>query len=207
MTSPETQTSATPEWRGPLRPGHAQRAFTLFEVMAAVAILSIWYLILANAAMHSLQAEGKSLRHLEAGLLADLELADLEAGMQDGSVPEVGEESREAGDFIVNVTVGAFSLGSGGLLSAARMQSETRGEPVTGDLGILLQKEIPGFFQYMRTIVIGVTWDEAGRKQHVLRTTFAFDLENAKDMFETESEADEQSSAEEDAESEGKSEE
>jgi prepilin-type N-terminal cleavage/methylation domain-containing protein len=60
----------------------ASRAgFTLIEVVGAVAIVGIWFLILSTAAFNGIAAESRSQRRLEASLIADEVLADAEAQM------------------------------------------------------------------------------------------------------------------------------
>jgi prepilin-type N-terminal cleavage/methylation domain-containing protein len=49
----------------------AQNGFTLLEVLAAVAILSIWFIVIAGTSVQGLRAEGESRRRLEAGQMAD----------------------------------------------------------------------------------------------------------------------------------------
>ncbi len=57
-------------------------AFTLLEVLAAVAILGIVYVVLADVAMQGLFAEGRAKRRLEASLKADLHLSELEVEIE-----------------------------------------------------------------------------------------------------------------------------
>ena len=40
--------------------GERSRGFTLLEVLAAVAILAIWYMVMASIATQGLRAEGES---------------------------------------------------------------------------------------------------------------------------------------------------
>ena len=55
--------------------------FTLLEVMAAVAILAIAYISLGSGGMQGLQHEGEARRKLQASLLADSVLSEIEAGI------------------------------------------------------------------------------------------------------------------------------
>jgi prepilin-type N-terminal cleavage/methylation domain-containing protein len=76
------------------------RAFTLLEVMAAVALLGILYTVLARVAIEGLRAEGESKRRLEASLLADARLEETFNTLE-GSVamPPVGHSEATEGDF------------------------------------------------------------------------------------------------------------
>ena len=58
---------------------NSRLGFTLLEVLGAVAVLGIWYFVLATIATDGLLKEGQSLRKLRAGLIADRMLAELEA--------------------------------------------------------------------------------------------------------------------------------
>ena len=56
----------------------AELALTLLEVMAAVALLVIVYTFLAKAATQGVRSEADSRRRMEASLLADATLAEIE---------------------------------------------------------------------------------------------------------------------------------
>lgn len=180
MWSAELQTPAAGGLSRPTGSDRARRAFTLFEVMAAVAILSIWYLIIANAAVQGLRAEGRSLRRLEAAQLADRTLADIETSMLDGSVPEIQDESAEEGDFVVKVKV-AHMRGQPRLLEQG-LAEDGKAAKSTG-LRELLQMEIPGVSKHLYRITVHVVWTEAGAKQQLLRTTYGFDRRKASEAF------------------------
>ena len=51
------------------RTARSTRGLTLLEVLAAVALLGIWFVALASMNLHSLRAEGTAMRRIEAGLL------------------------------------------------------------------------------------------------------------------------------------------
>ena len=67
-------TSARTHLKKPL-----ERGFTLIEVVGAVAIVGIWFLVLSTSAFNGLSAESRVQRLLEASLIADEALADGEA--------------------------------------------------------------------------------------------------------------------------------
>jgi prepilin-type N-terminal cleavage/methylation domain-containing protein len=142
----------------------ARSAFTLLEVLAAVAILGILYTVLAGAAMDGLIAEGVSKRRLEASLEADRQLLELELQIDAGIVPPVGHQESEVDDFHVVVGVEPYDLVLPGL--------QVQGQPVLGVLADrTLDRRSP-----LRRIDVSVAWLEAGAEYQVRRTSFAFDV-------------------------------
>ena len=85
--------------------------FTLLEVMAAVAVLGLVYVVVARVAIQGLQIEGNASRMLRASLLADRALADLELELAGGTAPRVGETETREEDFTVVVEVSPFDVG------------------------------------------------------------------------------------------------
>lgn len=143
----------------------SDQGFTLLEVMAAVAIIAIVFTTLARVASEGLRSEGSSKRRLEASLLADAALADIEAQFVDGLAPEMGSEETEAGLFTVIVDVSAFDLDS------AIPLPEADGESLSTLLSASGSSESP-----LRQIDIRVTWIEGLEEYEVKRTTFGADL-------------------------------
>ena len=84
--------------------------FTLLEVLAAVAILGIAYITLGSSGIQGLQHEGEARRRLEASLLADSVLFDIEDAIEWDVAPSLGDEEREEGDFTIAVKVSPFSI-------------------------------------------------------------------------------------------------
>ena len=62
--------------------------FTLLEVLGAVAILGISYMVLATAAIQAMQGIGQSQRRIEASLIADQTLIDVEISTETGQLIE-----------------------------------------------------------------------------------------------------------------------
>ena len=79
----------------------SEAGFTLLEVMAAVAIIAIVFTTLARVASEGLRSEGSSKRRLEASLLADAALAEIERQVEEGVDLELGVEEREEDLFTV----------------------------------------------------------------------------------------------------------
>lgn len=149
--------------------------FTLFEVMAAVLVLGVLYTMLATTAIHGLRSEGESKRRLEASLLADENLMELEGGLAAGIFPEIGAIESEAGDFQVAVEVTPFDvtpfLGS----------DEEDGEPPGAD-SLLAPPDRPEE-SLLRLVTVAVRWDEAGGEREVSRTTLVYDQASFAGMF------------------------
>ncbi len=100
------------------------RGFTLLEVLVAVALLGLVVSVLAQSAIQGMSYEGDASRRLRASLLADRELARIEAGLKLGTPPQPGhQESQEAEEFRLSVDVQPLDLaqaGIGALLRAVR---------------------------------------------------------------------------------------
>lgn len=146
-----------------------ERGFTLLEVLAAIAILGILYTVLTDSAIEGLRSEKTSQRRLEASLLADRRLADLELQLGVGVVPPLGEEeeaAEEDADFTVRVAVELFDL------ILPELELETGGAapgPLLADL--TTDQRSP-----LRVIRVTVAWLEAEVEYSVTRTTFGFDV-------------------------------
>jgi prepilin-type N-terminal cleavage/methylation domain-containing protein len=152
-----------------------RRGFTLFEVMAAVLVLGVIFGVLAEVAIEGLRAEGSSRRRLEASLLADELLNDLEGELLAGAFPEVGSSEREVGDFRVTVEVEPFdpspylALASGG--DETSDSRRDRGDEALS----LLAPPGAGESSLIRSFEVAVHWSEGFDEHQVRRTTFAYD--------------------------------
>ncbi len=135
-------------------------AFTLLEVLAAVAILGIVYVVLADVAMQGLYAEGRAKRRLEASLKADLYLSELEVEIEAGVVPPLGPlpELEEDG-FRVAGEVRLFELPL----------------PPKSDAGSTVSNSTATILSALREIELHVSWDDAQEEQRVVRITYALD--------------------------------
>ena len=138
----------------------ALSAFTLLEVLAAVAILGIVYVVLADVAMQGLYAEGRAKRRLEASLKADLYLSELEVEIEAGTVPPLGPlpELEEDG-FRVAGEVRVFELPL----------------PPKSDAGSTVSNSTATILSALREIELHVSWDDAQDEQRVVRITYALD--------------------------------
>jgi prepilin-type N-terminal cleavage/methylation domain-containing protein len=169
----------------PIRPG----GFTLLEVLAAVAILGIAYITLGSSGIQGLQHEGEARRRLEASLLADSVLFDIEDAIEWDVAPSLGEEEREEGDFTIAVTVSPFSIvvpeesgRDGKRLDDARSRLGGSGEqarPPAIPGSSLLGGSGPGAASPLRRIDVQIIWNEGFGERTVSRTTFALDRDAA----------------------------
>lgn len=156
------------------------RGFTLLEVLAAVALLAIWFIVIAGSAMQGLRAEGISRRRLEAAMIADREMARLEASALDGKIPPIANDVTPDGDYTITVGVAAFAAPGGAPAAAAGLEDGGQG----GDLQGLLAKEMPARVANLRTFDVRVAWQEGGAEQVVARTAFAFDVAGARQAYD-----------------------
>ena len=140
----------------------SRSAFTLLEVLAAVAILGILYVVLADVAIQGLRAEGRSRRRMEASLVADWALSQIESEIEAGSLPELGQLPERVEDiFRIAVEVRPYRIPLLG--ETAEAGSDTRSPSEGGALASL------------REIELTVTWLEGADELQVVRTTYTFD--------------------------------
>jgi prepilin-type N-terminal cleavage/methylation domain-containing protein len=134
------------------------RGFTLLEVLAAVAILGIWFAVLANVAIQGLRSEGLNERRIRASLIADRVLTDIELGLDDGEFPGETTDVQEEDEFTIAVEQIPFS-----------------------DLEISVDEELMSLLESaslaadLYTIEIRVSWIEGASEQSLHRTTYGWD--------------------------------
>ena len=145
-----------------------RQGFTLLEVLAAVAILGIWYIVIASLAIQGLRAEGKSQRLLEASLIADEVVADLEAAIAGGALPPLEATEEERDVFMILTEVEPFDI----------PMPQTEGQPIppTGPPSAFSHLTGSAEAPPLRKITVEVTWTEGAQPLSVLRETFALDL-------------------------------
>jgi prepilin-type N-terminal cleavage/methylation domain-containing protein len=144
--------------------------FTLLEVLAAVAVLGLVYVVVARGAIEGLQTQGDAGRRLRASLLADRTLSELELAVAAGAAPEIGETEASEEEFAVVVEVAPFDLA--GLLAALPV---AEGQPVPStDALQIFQPSHRGGAPALLSIVVRVAWIEGVSAREVTRTSFAF---------------------------------
>jgi len=142
-------------------------AFTLLEVMAAVAVVAIVFTQLARVANEGLRSEGISRRRLEASLIADRYLAEIESSLAAGLAPEIGESEAEEGLFLIVTSVESFDLL--GAIPAAEPEATVPAAPEL-PAGLLTAEASP-----IRSIRIDVRWEEGVDELQVSRQTYGID--------------------------------
>ena len=153
-----------------------ETGFTLLEVLAAVAILGIWFVVLANVAIQGLRAEGENERRIRASLIADRFLTDLELGFDIDELPPETEEEFEEDEFVILVE----SLPLTGLEVA---EGAVPAEEDAGLLGVF-EGDLGGSLSpYLYTIYVTVRWTEGATERTVRRTTYYWDSLPMMDLF------------------------
>jgi prepilin-type N-terminal cleavage/methylation domain-containing protein len=147
----------------------AERALTLLEVMAAVALLGIVFTYLAKAATQGVRSEADSKLRMEASLLADATLAEIETRLAAGEPLELELTEVEEEPFRVSVEVTPYEL-----------PVELAGDPETtapprSALGAA-GADVPNLIQ---RVEVRVVWDDGIFERSAERVTFAFDTEAA----------------------------
>lgn len=155
--------------------GNQPGGFTLLEVMAAVLVLGMLYSVLATSAIQGVRSEGESKRRLQASLIADEQLDDIETGLAEGDVPDIGDpQQSEDGDFTISTQVEPFDVTP--YLSDDFLKANPDAETLLAP-GDHPEKSL------LRQITVSVRWDEAGEQFEVHRTTLAYDVQTVEGMF------------------------
>jgi hypothetical protein len=156
----------------------------MLEVLGAAALLAFAYIALTRSEIEGLRSEQESNRRLQASLLADAHLADLELLVASGTAPALGSTQEEEAPFVVRTEVRAFE-------PPPPRQDAHRGGPPEGSLAArraehekAKQGKAASLFAApkageadppIRTIEIAVQWNEGVYEREVRRTTFALD--------------------------------
>ena len=154
----------------------------MLEVLGAAALLAFAYIALTRSEIEGLRSEQESNRRLQASLLADQHLADLELLVASGAAPVIGKTEEEEAPFVVRTEVRAFeppppradAPRSGlpeGSLAARHAEHKQQ-----ADTPSLFKTPKPGDADPpLRTIEVVVQWNEGVYQREVRRTTFALD--------------------------------
>lgn len=137
-------------------------------------VIGISFTLVARANIEGLRAEGIATRRLEASLLADRALAELESQLLTltGTAPQVGREQREVGDYRIEIEVAPLELTLAPLppeLGEAASLADRPGAPS------LLAAPQQGGVTPLRHVHIAVVWDDGSGEDRVVRDTFVFD--------------------------------
>lgn len=164
--------------RRPAPPAAAERrprrgGFTLLEVLAAVVVVGLTFALLARWNIEGLRAESRAEWRLQASLVADRVLAEMEAAHLAGTPPQVGEQRRTVDGFEVLVDVQPLSLALADVppeIAASHPETTT---PPPGPT--LLAAPGSGQVTPLRQVHVSVRWNDGIADNEVVRDTFAFD--------------------------------
>jgi hypothetical protein len=138
--------------------------------MAAVALLGIVYTFLAKAATQGVRSEADSKRRMEASLLADATLAEIEIRLAVGEALQLERTESEQEEFRISVEVTPFELPAelaGGLAETAPDAPSAFGA-AGADAPSLVQR-----------VEVRVVWHDGIFERSAERVTFAFDTQAA----------------------------
>lgn len=131
--------------------------------------------VLISTSSTAVHNAGLAARRLEANIIADGLLADLEIQMNRRVAPKVEEGDFERDPYTIHITRSDFipdtKAGGGtatGLPAAAN-----------ADIAVMLRSQLPEVAKYLERYDIEVSWIEPTGAESVTRTTFAYDWEAA----------------------------
>ena len=146
----------------------AERGFTLLEVMAAVAILGLVYAVLARAATQGVMSEGESQRRMQAALLADARLADLETRLVTGEALPSRPLEEALDEFRIAIEIEPF-------VPPAELAELAAPPPESGAVNLL--GDATGRQESaLRVVRVTVAWSEGLIERQVERVTLVPDL-------------------------------
>ncbi len=157
------------------RSRRAGGAFTLLEVMAAVAVLGFTVAMLSRGAIQGMRYEGDASRRLGASLLADRALFEAESALALDVPPVPGRQEREDGEFRLVLEVAPLdpaALGLPALFDARPSEPGTPRPPPS--------PATPKLF----LVTVHVAWTEGLVEQSVSRATFAYDASDLAQVLE-----------------------
>lgn len=169
-----------------LRRRRDRGGFTLFEILGAVTILAIVYTWLATSAMQGMQSEGISKRRLEASLLADQALMEIETGFAMGVTPEIGSTESEIDD-IYSLVVEVIPFDPTPFLGEDFLEAEDGLPPESASTTLLLPPDDPEQ-AFLRILDLRVVWREGEHEHAVRRTTLYWNQEIMAEAFPAEAE-------------------
>jgi len=172
-------------------------AFTLLEVLAAVAILALVYTVLARIGIQGFRAEGGADRRLRASLMADDMMVEIEGQLQMGSAPPLGEKNGQRDEYVVRmrVTPSEFEIPPPSDAAAQRLRAalakRTSGGGESGGAKVGATGTLPSFFAPAekgepppgRRIEVRVSWLEGATESAVVRETYGLDQTAAQELL------------------------
>ena len=154
---------------------HGEVGLTLLEVLAAAMIFAMVMTVLIGTSSTAVHNIGMSARRLEANLVADSLLADLEIQIKEGLAPEIEEDEFEHEHFSVRM------LKTDLVSDEDTNPAGTLADPGDAQIRIasMLGPGLPEVAKHLKQYDIEVGWIEQDGPQSVNRTTFAFDWQMA----------------------------
>ena len=152
-----------------IRTHHSEPGFTLLEVLAATTIFAMVMTVLISTSSTAVHRVGVSARRLEANLVADEILVDLEIQLKLGIAPEVDQSESTRDQYVIRV------LRTDLFQDPGPTDSVDAGSSIASMLG----SELPEVAKHLKQYDIEVSWFEQNGPQRVTRTTFAFDWQSA----------------------------
>lgn len=160
-----------------------ETGLTLLEVLAAAMIFAMVMTVLIGTSTTAVHRVGVSARRLEANLVADGILSNLEIQMKQRSAPEVDDDESILDPYTIRVVRRDL------FQDPEAAPSDAAGFEVASMLGA----ELPEVAKHMKQYDIEVSWFEQSGTQSVTRTTFAYDWPSAAieyaDLFERSSQS------------------
>ncbi len=141
------------------------RGLTLLEVLAAMMIFAMVMTVLVSTSSNAVHHVGVSARRLEADLVADSLLADLEVQIKQGLAPPIDEENFVSEQYSIRMVM-------------TDLVPAEQNAAVGGALS-LVASALPEVVGHLKQYDIEVSWIEPRGAQSVRRTTFAFDWQSA----------------------------
>src|SRR5262249_47673714 len=144
-------------------------------------LLGILYTVLARSGIEGVRSEGESRRRLEASLVADDRLAEIELAFSEDSAPPVGRTEETIDGFHVVTEVRGFERpppkadprargGRPDSLAARRARNRRR-----TDAPSLFAPQGQRVDSPLRTVEIAVQWNDGIFPREVRRTTYGLD--------------------------------
>jgi len=156
-----------------LPPAPQAGGFTLIEVMAAVAVMAMAFIVLAQANIQGIMAEGSARQRLTAARLADRTMQELEIQLISGSLLlEVGIEQVEEPPFIIETEIAIFELD---LPEVPNALGETSEDETGPDSAIQALETLSEREDILHWIQVRVIWGEGVFERAATRTTFGYD--------------------------------
>ncbi|MFK7897590.1 MAG: hypothetical protein AB8G23_17265 [Myxococcota bacterium] len=167
--------------------GHANRndhtsGLTLLEVLAATMIFALVMTVLVGTSSKAVHRSGTASKRLEANLVADAFLADLEIQINQRIAPTIEQAESNREDFTIQVAraslLGEATDGPNLGLTGFGNGEEDAGSGAREIAG-LLAGDLPEVVKHLYQYDIDVSWIDSSGVQNVTRTTFAFDWQAA----------------------------